>query len=112
VIDPVTDTTDVTETQVHRWHLDRLRRWASGLDLQGHQASFHVVESGDVAGALVAYAEGNNVSLLVLGSATHGLAMQRLVATVPVKVAMHAPCSVLLVKQAAPFAQLGREATA
>ncbi|MBC5763255.1 serine/threonine protein kinase [Ramlibacter albus] len=112
VIDPVTDTTETTETQVHRWHLDRLRRWAAGLDLHGHQVSFHVLESGDVAAALLAYAEGNNVSLLVLGSATHGLAMQRLVATVPVKVAMHAPCSVLLVKQAAPFAQLGREAAA
>ena len=109
VIDPVTDTTGAGETQVHRWHLERLRRWASALDLHGHQASYHVIESGDVAGALLAYAEGNHVNLLVLGSATHGLAMQRLVATVPVKVAMNAPCSVLLVKQAPPFAELARE---
>jgi hypothetical protein len=49
---------------------------------------------------------GNHVSLLVLGAATHGLQMQRLVATVPMRVVMDAPCSVLLVKQALPFAQL------
>jgi hypothetical protein len=35
--------------------------------------------------------------------ATHGLQMQRFVATVPIKVAMGAPCTVILVKQALPF---------
>ena len=34
-----------------------------------------------------------------MGAATHGLQMQRLVATVPIKVAMDAPCTVILVKQ-------------
>jgi len=32
--------------------------------------------------------------------------MQRLLATVPIKVAMDAPCTVILVKQALPFEQL------
>jgi eukaryotic-like serine/threonine-protein kinase len=32
--------------------------------------------------------------------------MQRFVATVPIKVAMHAPCTVILVKQALPFEAL------
>jgi len=63
-----------------------------------------------VAQALIAYAEGNHVSLLVIGAATHGLALQRVIATVPARVAMAAPCSVLLVKQDAPFARLGGEA--
>jgi hypothetical protein len=31
------------------------------------------------------------------------------VATVPIKVAMDAPCTVILVKQALPFERLGRE---
>jgi serine/threonine protein kinase len=111
VIDPITEVAGpASETQQHRLHLERLRRWAAGLDLHGHQASFHVLESGDVAAALLAYARGNHVSLLVLGSATHGLAMQRLIATVPVKVAMNAPCSVLLVKQDEPFEQLAQHA--
>jgi len=103
------DATDerMSEVHVQRWQLDRLRQWALGLDLDTHPASFHVLESGDVADALVRYARANGVSLMILGAATHGLKFQRLVATVPVRVAMEAPCSVMLVKQALPFERLG-----
>lgn len=113
------DQTDerMSEVHVQRWQLDRLRQWALGLDLQAHPASFHVLESSDVADALLRYARANGVSLMILGAATHGLKLQRLVATVPVRVAMEAPCSVMLVKQALPFerladAQSSREDTA
>ncbi len=99
------------ETALQREHLERLRRWADGLPLDGHQASFHVIEASDVAQALIAYAQGNHVSLLVIGAATHGLSLQRLVATVPTRVAMAAPCSVLLVKQGTPFDQLADDLT-
>lgn len=95
-----------SETSVHRWHLTRLQQWAQPLDLGGHQVSFHVLESGDVADALVKYAEGNQVSMVILGAATHGLQMQRFVTTVPIKVAMEAPCTVILVKPSLPFEQL------
>jgi serine/threonine protein kinase len=101
-----TDTTQ-SETTVHRWHLTRLQQWAQPLDLSDHQTSFHVLEAGDVADALVKYAEGNAVSMIILGAATHGLQMQRFVATVPIKVAMDAPCTVILVKQSLPFELLG-----
>ncbi len=94
------------ETQVHRWHLSRLQQWAQPLDLHGHQTSFHVLESGDVAQALLAYAEGNQVNMVIMGAATHGLQMQRFVATVPIKVAMEASCTVILVKQSLPFERL------
>ena len=59
-----------------------------------------------MADALVKYAEGNQVSMVILGAATHGLQLQRFVATVPIKVAMAAPCTVILVKPALPFEQL------
>ena len=95
-----------SETSVHRWHLARLQQWAQPLDLSDHQTSFHVLESGDVADALVKYAEGNQVSMIILGAATHGLQMQRFVATVPIKVAMEAPCTVILVKPSLPFEKL------
>ena len=104
VIAPVDGPQD--EIEAHRLHLERLRQWAQGIHLEGHQASFHVIESGDVARALCTYARGNHVDLMVLGAATHGLQMQRLVATVPMRVVMDAPCSVLLVRQATPFALL------
>lgn len=98
--------TSRSETALHRQHLARLRRWAEPLDQADHQASFHVLESTDVADALLRYAEGNHVSMIILGAATHGLAFQRLLATVPIRVAMHAPCTVILVKQSLPFDQL------
>ena len=98
-----------SETTLHRQHLTQLQRWAQGLDLSAHQASFHVLESGDVAKALLHYAEGNQVDLIIMGAATHGLQFQRLIATVPIKVAMDAPCTVMLVKAERPFELLGSE---
>jgi serine/threonine protein kinase len=107
-----TDATDRqrSEVQVHRRQLEVLRQWTQGLELHGHQVSFHVLEASDVADALVQYARGNNVNLMILGAATHGLMMQRLIATVPIRVAMEAPCSVMLVKQKLPFTQLHHSA--
>jgi serine/threonine protein kinase len=97
---------DKSETSVHRQYLSMLQQWAQPLDLEQHQTSFHVLEASDVAHALVRYAEGNHVSMIVMGAATHGLQLQRFVATVPIKVAMEAPCTVILVKQALPFSAL------
>jgi hypothetical protein len=42
-----------------------------------------------------------------MGAATHGLKTQRFIATVPIKVAMDAPCTIVLVKQSVPFELLG-----
>jgi eukaryotic-like serine/threonine-protein kinase len=95
-----------SETSVHRQHLTQLRQWAQPLDIAQHPTSFHVLEAGDVAHALLRYAEGNHVSMIVMGAATHGLQMQRFVTTVPIKVAMDAPCTVMLVKQTLPFERL------
>ena len=96
-----------SETHLHRRYLAQLHQWAQPLDHPGHQTSCHVIESGDVAQALLDYAVGNHVNVIVMGAATHGLKMQRFIATVPIKVAMDAPCTVILVKQALPFEQLG-----
>ena len=96
-----------SETNVHRRYITALHQWAQPLDQSGHQVSCHVLESGDPAQALLDYARGNNVSVIVMGAATHGLKTQRFVATVPIKVAMDAPCTVILVKQSVPFAHLG-----
>jgi serine/threonine protein kinase len=95
-----------SETALHRRMLAMLRQWAQGLPLDGHQTSYHVLEDSDPADAIVRYAEANHVDIIVMGAATHGLQLQRFVATVPVKVAMRAPCTLILVKQAMPFEQL------
>ena len=95
-----------SETALHRQHHARLRQWAQPLDLTEHPVSYHVLESSDVAHALVRYAEGNHVNMMILGAATHGLQTQRFIATVPMRVARDAPCTVILVKQSLPFARL------
>lgn len=99
------------EAALHRQHAEQLRQWAAGLDLTGHQASFQVLQADDVADALLAYARANQVSLMVLGAATHGLALQRWIPTVPARVAAEAPCSVMLVKDAPPLALLDAPAS-
>ena len=101
-------TTDAgrSETALHRQMLAMLKNWTVGLKLDGHQVSYHVLENGDPADAIVRYAETNRVGMIVMGAATHGLQLQRFVATVPIKVAMRAPCTVILVKQTMPFAEL------
>ena len=83
-----------SETSVHRRYLAWLHHWAQALNYPGHQTSCHVLESGNVAQALIDYAVGNHVHVIVMGAATHGLKTQRLIATVPIKVAMAAPCTV------------------
>ena len=95
-----------SETTLHRSMLSMLKNWAQGLRLEGRQVSYHVLEDSDPADAIVRYAEANAVTMIVMGAATHGLQLQRFVATVPIKVAMRAPCTVILVKQTMPFAQL------
>ena len=97
-----------SETTLHRQHMARLRHWTQGLDLAGHPVSYHVLVSDDVAQALVRYAANSQVSMMILGAATHGLQLQRFIATVPMRVARDAPCTVVLVKQALPFEQLAQ----
>jgi len=96
-VDPLGDAAQ-DEVSVHQKMMLYLRRWAAHLELGDHVATYHVLESSDVAQALLAYAGGNQVNMIVMGAATHGLQIQRFVATVPIKVAMHAPCTVMLVK--------------
>ena len=96
-----------SETAQHRQMLTMLKTWAQGLPQERHQISYHVMEDSDPSEAILRYARANHVSMIVMGAATHGLQMQRFVATVPIKVAMDAPCTVILVKQSTPFEQLG-----
>jgi nucleotide-binding universal stress UspA family protein len=85
--------------------------WLVGMVAVARTAALPV--SGPIRGALsdrvdrlrmIRYSGWVNV--IVMGAATHGLKMQRFIATVPIKVAMDAPCTVILVKQALPFEQL------
>lgn len=99
------DGTDSLDNKTQRHQLNRLRQWSQPLDLPGHQTSCHVFESGDVAQTLLQYASKNAVSVIILGAATHGLEAQQFTNTLPIRVAMDAPCTVILVKQTSPSEQ-------
>jgi len=97
-VSPVGDAGRPNGVELHQRMLTRLREWSGSIGPGDHAVSCHVLESSDVAQALLAFAQTNHVNLIVMGAATHGLQLQRFVATVPVKVAMHAPCTLMLVK--------------
>jgi serine/threonine protein kinase len=77
-------------------HLVRLRNWAEPLGLPAERLSYHVIESGDPAGALLEYARVNQVDHLVIGAPPADVPMKgNFVST---RVAAEAPCSVTVVR--------------
>ncbi len=101
-------------------HLVILRHWAEPLGLGAGQISFHVIESGDPAEAILKYARMNQVDHIVIGApprevplrgmlgtvhstvpsdaAPEPMQLFRLLGTVSTRVAAEAPCSVTLVR--------------
>lgn len=68
-------------------HLVQLHHWAEPLRLGAGQVSFHVVESGDPAAALVAYARANQVDHIVIGAPPRGVALRGMLGGVSARVA-------------------------
>jgi nucleotide-binding universal stress UspA family protein len=79
-------------------HLAVLRSWAEPLGLGPTQASFHVLESGDAAQALLGYARQNRVDHIVIGAPARDIPLRGLLGTVATQVALEAPCTVTLVR--------------
>ena len=80
-------------------HLVRLRNWAEPLGLPPERLSYHVIESGDPAGALLEYARVNQVDHLVIGAPPADVPMKG--TFVSTRVAAEAPCSVTVVRSRA-----------
>jgi nucleotide-binding universal stress UspA family protein len=83
-------------SSLQRRQLLQLRLWAQALEGPGHQTACQVLVSDDTAQALIAYACSHRVSTIVMGAATPGPEPGHQFATVPVQVAMAAPCTVIL----------------
>jgi len=82
----------------HIKHLVLLRHWAEPLQLPPGKTSFHVLESGDAAGALLEYARANQVDHIVIGAPATDRSLKGLLATVSTSVAANAPCTVTVVR--------------
>jgi nucleotide-binding universal stress UspA family protein len=97
---------ELSETSIHRQHMVQLQAWAEPLQLSAQRVSFHVIESGDPARALLTFAQGNHVSLIVIGAPTQSPTLLNPRASVAARVAAEAPCSVHLIRAALPFVHL------
>lgn len=74
-----------------------LRHWARPLDLPDHRITFHVLESGDVAEALVDYARSNAIDHLIMGA--RGITgVRRILGSVSSQVVAEANCTVTVVR--------------
>lgn len=90
------------DEQGHSRHVKRLialRHWARGLQLPDHPVTFHVLESSDVADALVDYARSNTIDHLIMGA--RGITgVRRLLGSVSSRVVAEANCTVTVVRAA------------
>jgi serine/threonine protein kinase len=77
-------------------HLVRLRHWAEPLGLPPERLSYHVIESGDPAAALLEYARVNQVDHLVIGAPPADVSLKG--SFVSTRVAAEAHCSVTVVR--------------
>jgi nucleotide-binding universal stress UspA family protein len=79
-------------------HLAVLRGWAEPLGLGPTEASFHVLEGGSPAEALLAFARQNRVDHIVIGAPARDIPLRGLLGTVATQVALEAPCTVTVVR--------------
>jgi serine/threonine protein kinase len=75
-----------------------LRHWAEPLGLPAGRISYHAIESGDPAAALLEYARANRVDHIVIGAPPPGLPLGGGARTVSARVALEAPCNVTVVR--------------
>lgn len=89
---------DETAARQRIRHLAVLRSWAEPLGLGTSQVSFHVLEAGGTAEALLTFARQNRVDHIVIGAPARGIPLRGLLGTVASEVAMDAPCTVTMVR--------------
>jgi nucleotide-binding universal stress UspA family protein len=81
-------------------HLVLLRHFAEPLGLPPGRVSTHVLEGSDPAEALVEFARANQVDHVLIGAPPAGVPAAARAATVALRVAAAAPCTVTLVRPA------------
>jgi eukaryotic-like serine/threonine-protein kinase len=103
-LDPMED------AQGHNLHLQgliELKHWARLLPIEEKRITYHVIEAGDAAAAIVDHARNTRADHVVIG-AGGSTASRRHMGSVAAKVAAEAPCTVTVVR--APLMVSGRPA--
>jgi len=83
----------------HVKRLVAMRHWARALRLPDHRITFHVLESTDVAEALVVFSRDNGIDHMLMGA--RGITgMRRILGSVSARVVAEADCTVTVVRGA------------
>jgi nucleotide-binding universal stress UspA family protein len=93
----VDDLEDAEGRNLHLQRLAELERWARPLSIEPDRVTYHVFESPDPAGALLAYARHNGVDHAVMG-ARGSSTLRRYLGSVSSRVVAEAPCTVTVVR--------------
>ena len=88
---------EATATGRHIRRLVDLRRWARPLELPEERVTYHVLESGKPAAALIDYAKMNDVGHMLIGTSRDGAAVRRFPG-ICAQIVAEAPCSVTVVR--------------
>jgi len=88
---------DIEGRNRHVKRLLALRHWARALQLPDHLLTFHVLESSDVAQALIEHARSNRIDHLVMG-ARGVTGVRRLLGSVSARVVAEADCTTTVVR--------------
>jgi len=88
---------DETGRNRHVKRLVAMRHWARALQLPDHRITFHVLESSDVADALVAFARDNGIGHVLMG-ARGVTGVRRMLGSVSAQVVADADCTVTVVR--------------
>mgnify|MGYP001254035855 CR=1 FL=1 len=90
---------DVEGRNRHVKRLIALRHWARPLGLTEQRITFHVLESADIAEAIIDYARNNAIDHIVMGA--RGITgMRRLLGSVSARVVAEANCTTTVVRAA------------
>jgi serine/threonine protein kinase len=81
----------------HLSRLIELKHWAREIPIAPDRITYHVLESTDPAGQLVAYARHNRVDHIVIGARASS-ALRRYLGSVSARVVAEAPCTVTVVR--------------
>ncbi len=92
---------EATATGRHIRRLVDLRRWAKPLELPEERVTYHVLESGKPAAALIDYAKMNDVGHMLIGAGSQGSGARRLPG-ICAQIVAEAPCSVTVVRARPP----------
>jgi eukaryotic-like serine/threonine-protein kinase len=82
---------------IHVLRLVALKEWARPLKLGTAQATFHVLEAADPAGALIDYARVNLIDQMIIAARTRPGGASHL-GSVATRVVLEAPCTVTVVR--------------